>query len=68
MWEFICLQNVYWWTYKTASRPTGLDGIGVFLDGYDASNGKDTVIQLNLYEALKKTNEGEVNLKIRGNL
>ena len=31
-------------------------------------NGQDTVIRLNLFEAVKKTNEGEVNLKICGNL
>ena len=29
--------NVYRRTYKTVSRPTGLDGIVVLHDGYDAS-------------------------------
>ena len=37
MWEFICQQNKYRQTYKTASRPRGLYGIVALLDGYDAS-------------------------------
>ena len=37
LWELICQLNVYRRTYKTASRPTGLDGFVVLLDGYDAS-------------------------------
>ena len=37
MWDIIYQQNIYRSTYKTASRPTGLDGIVVRLDGYDAS-------------------------------
>ena len=37
MWEFICQQNIYRRIYKSASGPTGLDGIVIFLDGYDAS-------------------------------
>ena len=37
MWEFIYQQNMYRRTYKTASRPPGLDGIVVLVDGYDAS-------------------------------
>ena len=36
-WEFICQHNEYRWIYKTASRPTGLDGLVVLLDGYEAS-------------------------------
>ena len=36
MWELICLQNIYRWTYKRASQPAGLEGIVVDLDGYDA--------------------------------
>ena len=36
MWEFIGQQNIYRATYKTASRPFGLDGIEALLDGYDA--------------------------------
>ena len=31
-------------------------------------NGKDSVVRLNLFEAVKRTNEGEVNLKICRNL
>ena len=34
---FICQQIIYRETNKTASRPTGFDGIVVLLDGYDAS-------------------------------
>ena len=37
MWDIIYQQNIYRRTYKTASRPTGLDGIVVLLDAYDAS-------------------------------
>ena len=39
MWEFICQHNKYRRiiTNKTASRPTGLDGFVVLLDGYDAA-------------------------------
>ena len=37
MWEFINQQNKYRQTYKTNSRPVGLKGIVVLLDGYDAS-------------------------------
>ena len=37
MWEFIAKQNIYRRTYKTASRPLGLDGIVVLDDGNDAS-------------------------------
>ena len=29
--------KIYRQTYKTASQPTGLDGLEVALDGYDAS-------------------------------
>ena len=37
MWEFITQQNIYRRSYKTASRPPGLEGIVDPLDGYDAS-------------------------------
>ena len=37
MWEFICQQNIYTQTFKTASRPGGLEGIVALLDSYDAS-------------------------------
>ena len=37
MWDIIFQQNIYRQTYKTASRPTGWDGIVGQLDGYDAS-------------------------------
>ena len=30
-------KKIYRWTYKTASQPTGLEGIVVALDVYDAS-------------------------------
>ena len=37
MCEFICQHITYRRTNKTASLPTGLDGIVVLLDGYEAS-------------------------------
>ena len=38
MWELISQQNIYRRTYKKASQPTGLDGMVVVIDGYDASD------------------------------
>ena len=35
--KFISQQIIYRQTYKTASRPPGLNGIVSLLDGYDAS-------------------------------
>ena len=37
MWDIICQQNMYRLTYKTASRPIGLDSSVVHLDENDAS-------------------------------
>ena len=37
MYEFITQHNTYRWTKKTASRPTGIDDIVVYLDGSEAS-------------------------------
>ena len=37
MWVNVCLQNIYRLTYKSASRPIGLDGSVGHFDGYDAS-------------------------------
>ena len=37
MWKFLSQHEIYKRTYKTASRPTGLDDIVVVLGGYDAS-------------------------------
>ena len=37
MWEFICQQNIYRRTYKIATLPTGLDGVLVRLERFDAS-------------------------------
>ena len=39
MWDNICLQNICRRTYTSASRPTGLDGMVVLIDGYDDSYG-----------------------------
>ena len=50
---FIYQQNIYRRTYKTASRPTGWDGIVVPLDGYVQQNSYNTVIRLNLFEVVK---------------
>ena len=36
MWDFICQQYIYRQSNQTESRPTGLDGFVVLLDGYDA--------------------------------
>ena len=36
MLEFISQQNIYRRKYKWASQPTGVEGIAVDLDGYDA--------------------------------
>ena len=37
MWDIICQRNIYKRTSKTASRPTGGNGIVGRLDDYDAS-------------------------------
>ena len=36
MWEFVCQQDRYRRTFKTASRTEGLEGIVALLEGYDA--------------------------------
>ena len=53
MWHIICQLNEYRRTFKKAPLPASLDGIGFLLVGYDACNGYDAVIHLNLFEAVK---------------